>query len=153
MIIFEKIKRLLPLFVTIILIMVAYFSGFTSYLTLENFEHIHQAAMDFVEKRPYSSPIMFMGIYIIYVSLALPGIILLTILGGFIFPQPLSTLYVVFSATIGGSILFFSTSSAAGNFLSKNEGHFLSKMKRGFQQHGAIYLLFLRLVPLFPSGL
>lgn len=150
MIIFDKIKRSLPLIITIILIVVAYFSGFTSYLTLENFEHIHHAAMDFVEKHPYSSPVMFMGIYIIYVSLALPGIILLTILGGFIFPQPLSTLYVIFPATFGGSILFFSTSSAAENFLRKKEGYFLSKMKRGFQQYGAIYLLLLRLVPLFP---
>jgi uncharacterized membrane protein YdjX (TVP38/TMEM64 family) len=145
----KAIKRFLPISIIVILIMIAYFVGFTSYLTWHNFEHVHQVAMDYVEKHPYSSPLIFMGIYITYASLALPGILLLTILGGLIFKLPLSTLYVVFSATIGGSILFLSTRRASENFLS-DKAEILRKMEKGFQQNAAGYMLFLRIVPLFP---
>src|SRR5262245_50639422 len=100
------IKRFLSITVIIILIVIAYLTGFTRHLTWDNFEMVHQVAMENVEKHPYSSPFIYMGIYIIYASLALPGILLLTILGGFLFPLPLSSLYVICSATIGGSILF-----------------------------------------------
>jgi len=131
----------------------AYFSGITGYLTKENFEYIHRTAIDYVDKHPYLSPLMFMGIYVLYASLALPGVILLTILGGFIFPQPLSTLYVIVSATFGGSILFLSTRTAAGNFLNKKTSHFISKMEKAFHQNAAGCLLFLRLIPLFPCWL
>jgi uncharacterized membrane protein YdjX (TVP38/TMEM64 family) len=143
------LKRFLPITVIIILIIIAYLTGLTRYLTWNNFEMVHRAAMDYVEKHPYISPLIFIGIYIIYASLAFPGILILTILGGFIFPQPLSTLYVIFSATFGGSILFLSTKKASGNFLSKKV-EFFSKIEKGFQQNAARHMLFLRLIPLFP---
>jgi uncharacterized membrane protein YdjX (TVP38/TMEM64 family) len=144
-------KCYLPLVAIIMLIAVAYSSGISHYLTKGNFEHIHHAAIDYVEEHPYISPLIFMAIYIAYASLALPGIVLLTILGGFIFPQPLSTLYVVSSATLGGSILFLSTCRAARNILSKEETRNNQiKIIEKFQQNAASYLLCLRLVPLFP---
>ncbi len=149
----EKIKRSFPIIIILILIIIAYFSGFTGYFSKENFEHLHRASIDYVDKHPYLSPFMFMGIYILYASLALPGILLLTILGGFIFPQPLSTLYVIVSATFGGSILFLSTKTASGNFLNAKTSNFINKMEKGFQQNAAGYLLFLRLIPLFPCWL
>ncbi len=143
------IKRFLPISVIIILIVLAYLTGLTRHLTWDNFEMVHRVAMEYVEKHPYTSPIIYMGIYIIYASLALPGILLLTILGGFLFQIPLSTFYVICSATLGGSILFLSTRRASKNFLSEKIKLF-SKIEKGFQQNAAGYMLFLRLVPLFP---
>ena len=143
------IKRFLPITVIIILMVIAYLTGLTRHLTWDNFEMVHRVAMENVEKHPYTSPLIYMGIYIIYASLALPGILLLTILGGFLFPLPLSTVYVICSATVGGSILFLSTKRSLGNFLSKKVELF-SKIEKGFQQNAAGYMLCLRLVPLFP---
>lgn len=143
------IKRFLPLSLIITLIMVAYLTGLTRHLNWDNFEMVHRVSMDYVEKHPYTSPLIFVGIYIVYASLALPGILLLTILGGFLFPLPLSTVYVICSATIGGSILFLSTKRASGNFLSKKVQLF-SNIEKGFQKNAAGYMLFLRLVPIFP---
>ncbi|MBA3602704.1 MAG: TVP38/TMEM64 family protein [Parachlamydiaceae bacterium] len=149
----KKIKRFFPIIIIIILMVMAYFSEITGYLTKENFEYIHRTFNEYVYKHPYLSPLMFIGIYIIYASLALPGVVLLTILGGFIFPQPLSTLYVLVSATLGGSILFLSTKKATENFPNKKNSYFISKMEKGFQQNAACYLLLLRLIPLFPCWL
>lgn len=144
------IKRFLPITIIIILIVIAYLTGLTRHLTWDNFEMVHRVAMDYVQKHPLTSPLIFIGIYTIYASLALPGILLLTILGGFLFPLPLSTFYVICSATMGGSILFLSTRRASENFLSKKVELF-SKIEKGFQRNAAGYMLFLRLVPLFPS--
>jgi uncharacterized membrane protein YdjX (TVP38/TMEM64 family) len=143
------IKRFLPITIIIILIMIAYLTGFTRHLTWDNFEMVRRVAIENVEKHPYTSPLIYMGIYIIYASLALPGILLLTILGGFLFPLPLSTIYVICSATMGGSILFLSTRRASKNFLSKKVELF-RRIEKGFRQNAAGYMLFLRLVPLFP---
>ncbi len=142
-----------PIVIILILILIAYLSGISGYLTKENFEYIHRTTIDYVNQHPYLSPLMFMGIYILYASLALPGILLLTILGGFIFPQPLSTLYVILSATFGGSILFLSARTATENFINTRTSPFISKMRKGFQENAAGYLLLLRLVPLFPCWL
>ncbi len=148
----KKINRYFPFVIILILIFVAYFAGITNYL-MENFEYIHRAAIVYVDKHPYLSPLMYMGIYVVYAALALPGVLLLTILGGFIFPQPFSTLYVIVSATFGGSILFLSTRAAAENFINIKSSQFISKMEKGFQQNAAGYLLLLRLIPLFPCWL
>ena len=69
------LKRFLPITVIIILIIIAYLTGLTRYLTWNNFEMVHRAAMDYVEKHPYTSPLILTGIYIIYASLAFPGIL------------------------------------------------------------------------------
>ena len=53
--------------------------------------------MGYVEQHPYISPLVFMGVYIIYASLALPGILLMTLLGGFIFPQPMDSFCTLLS--------------------------------------------------------
>ena len=143
------INRFLPITLVIFLIVIAYLKGIARHLTWDNFEMVRLVAMDYVEKYPYKSPLLYMGIYIIYASLALPGILLLTILGGFLFPLPLSTFYVICSTTFGGSILFLSTRRASENFLSKKIELF-SKIRNGFQQNAAGYMVFLRLVPLFP---
>lgn len=145
----DVIKRFLPISTIIILIAFTYLMGLEVYITWDNFEMIHKTAMENVEKHPYIGPLIFMGIYIFYTSLALPGIILLTILGGFLFPLPLSTFYVICSSTIGGSILFLSTRKASDNILSKKIEIF-RKIEVRFKENAMAYMLFLRLVPLFP---
>ena|GEM_PF-4692936 len=117
--IISAIKSFLPITLIIILIVISYFTGLARHLTWDNFEMVRSVAMEYVEKYPYTSPIIYVGIYVIYASLALPGILLLTILSGFLFPLPLSTFYVICSATFGGSILFLSTRSASRDFLCK----------------------------------
>lgn len=72
---------------------------------------------------------------------------------GFLFPIPLSTLYVVIGATLGALIIFLSARTAFGEFFQKKAGTLLKKMEKGFQENAWSYLLFLRFVPLFPFWL
>ena len=86
-------------------------------------------------------------------ALSLPGGALLSIIGGFLFGVPLSTIYVVVGATIGATIIFLAARTAIGDLLKRKAGPFLSKMDTGFQKNTASYLLFLRLIPLVPFWL
>ena len=86
-------------------------------------------------------------------ALSVPGAVFLTLLGGYLFPQPFSTIYVVFSATCGATLIFLAARTALKEILKKKAGPFLQKMEKGFQENAVSYLLFLRFVPLFPFWL
>jgi uncharacterized membrane protein YdjX (TVP38/TMEM64 family) len=115
--------------------------------------HIKQA----VTKSPIPSTLLFIGIYIVVAALSLPGASFVTVIGGFIFPQPLSTLYVVTGATVGASLLFLACKTAfkkpIERYLKRHAKGKLSELQKGFKQSASSYMLFVRFVPLFPFWL
>lgn len=137
----------------IILMIVAYASGVTHYFTFETLKERHIAIQDFVSRHAVLTPVLFILIYIISSALSLPIGIFLSLLGGYLFSQPWSTLCVVVGATIGATCIFLAAKTALGDFLRKKAGPFLKKMEKGFQKNATSYLLFLRLVPIFPFWL
>ncbi len=132
---------------------IAYASGLLDTLTFENIKTHREIIVDYIALHPILTPLLFMLLYIVVIALSLPGGAILTIVGGFFFEIPLSTLYVVVAATIGATIIFLAARTALGDFLRKRAGPFLGKMEKGFQNNAASYLLFLRLLPLFPFWL
>lgn len=117
---------------------------------LQDYIRLHQQIQQFHEEHPLSTPLIFMGIYIVCTLLSIPGIFLLSLLAGYLFSQPFSTLYVLFASTVGSCLLFLMTRSALGYLFYKLPIRYIKKMEHGFHQRAANYLLCLRLVPLFP---
>ena len=91
--------------------------------------------------------------YIAAIALSIPGSTLLSLLCGYLFPQPLSTLYVVVAATCGAILVFLTARTALADSLRKRAGPFLQKMELGFRRNMVSYLFFLRFIPLFPFWL
>ena len=83
----------------------------------------------------------------------MPGGALLTLLGGFLFGWLIGGTTTVFAATIGATILFLVAKTSLGEVLVKKAGPWLEKLSDGFKEDAANYLLFLRLVPVFPFWL
>ncbi len=146
----NHVKKFIPLAFILIFIVIAYCSGLTESVTLENWSMVEKPVRDFIKGQPILAPLLFMGIYTIYTALSLPGGFVLSIIAGVLFSQPYSTLYVVIGATLGASILFFIAQTIARDFFQQKSGPFLTKMEQGFQRDAASYMLFLRLVPAFP---
>lgn len=136
--------------IILFLIMVSILFVYVHPLSLENLRHFHNSLQNYHANHPFLTIIFFMGIYIVYALLPLPGIFILSLLAGFLFRQPFSTLYVTLSATIGASLLYFTARSAFGEFFYKRSGQFFSRLEKGIHENAASYLLFLRLIPLFP---
>jgi len=92
----------------------------------------------------------FMALYAGAVALSVPGGALLTIAAGFLFGIPAATAMVVVAATAGATVLFLAARTAFRDLLQPRVGPWLARLQDGFAENELHYLLFLRLVPLFP---
>jgi len=146
-------KRFIPIFILIIVALVIYFSGIYQWLTFEHLKAKHVVLKNFVASHFVLMVFSFLGVYILTTALSIPGALLLSLLGGYLFAQPLSTILVVIGATCGATLIFLAARTAIGDLLKKKAGPFLQKMEKGFKENAASYLLFLRLVPVFPFWL
>ena len=93
---------------------------------------------------------MFMVLYAAAVAFSLPGGLVMTITGGFLFGNIFGTSYVVVAATIGATGIFLVARTALGEPLRARAGPWLGRLEAGFQRNAFSYLLVLRLIPLFP---
>lgn len=146
-------KKYLPLIVLLIIMIAVYLSGIHEFLTYESLKEHRDAIKQHVHNHPFLAPILYIMIYALSTALSVPGGAILSIFGGFLFPQPYSTLFVVVGATMGATMIFLIAKTAFGESLKEKAGKKLQKMQSGFQENAANYLLFLRLVPLFPFWL
>lgn len=148
-----SIKRFIPLIVIIILMLLGWYFEIQKYISFETIKENRQFLVDYVKEHYILAPLILIGTYAAVTALSLPIAVYLTLLSGFLFPQPFATIFVVTGATIGACVLFLVATTALGDSLKKRAGPFLNKMRAGFQENAVSYLLFLRLVPLFPFWL
>ncbi|GAB4188723.1 MAG: hypothetical protein Tsb0015_08960 [Simkaniaceae bacterium] len=148
-----KWKRFIPILILLILMILAYLTEIYKYFSLETLQEQQFALKKFVKTHYILSPLIFILIYTISTGLSLPGAATLSLIGGFLFPLPLSTLYVIIGATLGAIIIFLASRTALGEILRRKAGSLLKKLEKGFQKNAWSYLLFLRLIPIFPFWL
>jgi uncharacterized membrane protein YdjX (TVP38/TMEM64 family) len=91
-----------------------------------------------------------MGIYILQTALSLPGAAILSLAAGAVFGVVAGTAYAVIAATIGATLAFVVTRYLLRDTVQHRFGDRLAGMNRELAERGFNYLLFLRLVPVFP---
>ena len=143
-------KRWLPVIILLVLMLSAHVTGLSDYLNFEELRNHRNSLKDLVSKYPYAAPISYILIYFLLTSLSFPGAVFVTLTGGFLFPQPYSTLYTMTGATLGATTLFLIARYSTEHMREKNLGSMLQKIEKGLKENAASYLLFLRLIPLFP---
>ena len=104
-------------------------------------------------KTPVGSAVFFSVLYALVVALSIPGALIMSLAGGFLFGTWLGGALVVIGATSGAVAIFLIAKTALGELLREKAGPWLSKMEEGFKEDALSYLLVLRLVPLFPFWL
>lgn len=93
---------------------------------------------------------VYVLVYVGAVALAVPGAVILTLLGGFLFGALLGGAAAILSASTGAIIVFLVAKTSVGDFLLRRAGPKLQGLSRGFQEDAFSYLLFMRLMPVFP---
>jgi uncharacterized membrane protein YdjX (TVP38/TMEM64 family) len=91
-----------------------------------------------------------MSLYIIQTALSLPGATIFSICAGLLFGTFLGTVYAVASATLGAVLAFLGTRYFLHAKVHRKFGPNLEKLNIALERDGLHYLLFLRLVPVFP---
>jgi len=148
-----KFKRFLPIIVIVTLMLIGYFTGFFRAINFETLRYYHIELREYVNDNPIMTPFLYMGVYAFCAALSIPIALLLSMLGGYLFPQPWCIFYVIIGASTGAIILFLAAKTALRDFLRKKAGPWLAKLEDGFNKNAASYILFLRFVPLFPFWL
>ncbi len=150
-------KRLIGRFVPVALLALAlglFFAfGLDRYLNFELLREHRGALTGFVAENGVLAAVAFTVVYAAAAAVSLPGGVMLTLAGGFLFGIFAGTIYAVIGATIGATGLFLAARTALGDGLRRRAGPAVRRMEQGFREHALSYLLFLRLVPLFPFWL
>lgn len=145
--------RWLPLTLLALLLFLIFYFHLYTYLSFETLQQRHQFLSQWTNQHYILSVFCFISIYTIAVAVSIPGGTFLTLAGGFLFGLLWGTIYVVFSATIGATLLFLAVNTALGQWLENRASPWVKKMGLGFQHNAFNYLLSLRLIPLFPFWL
>lgn len=146
-------RRLLPLIILLAVGAFVFWQGWHRYLTFEHLAASRGLLKSFIHQNYLLTLLGYMTIYAVAVALSLPGGIFLTLTGGFLFGWLIGGIATAVAATVGATILFLIAKTSLGQPLAARAGPRLGRLRQGFQEDAMSYLLFLRLVPLFPFWL
>ena len=93
--------------------------------------------------------LFFLG-YIVVTALALPISLLKTLLAGALFGLLPGVILTSFASTIGSTLCFLISRYLFKDIFQKKYKKYLVKVNLGIKEEGLLYLLFLRLSPIFP---
>jgi len=120
------------------------------YLSLEGLKQHRDQLLQFTDTHYAASILLFIGAYVVVAGLALPGAVILTLAGGFLFGSVLGTLFVNLGATTGAVLAFLASRYLLHDTVEQKFGTWLRPFHEGFAKNAFSYLLTLRLIPLFP---
>jgi uncharacterized membrane protein YdjX (TVP38/TMEM64 family) len=135
-----------------VLILVAgiWSSGLTQYLSLDTLRQHRRVLTELVSLHPVLAACAYMLVYAASTALSLPGGLVLTLAGGFLFGAALGAGLTVFAATCGAVLVFLFARSMAGDKGLERFGPKAAALAQNIQRNAWSYLLVLRLVPAFP---
>jgi uncharacterized membrane protein YdjX (TVP38/TMEM64 family) len=145
-------RRFAPLLLIVVLIATAYALGVHRDVSFETLIRHRAAINHFIDRHLAMAVTCYVALYIVVVSLSLPGVVILTVTGGFLFGTVLGSVAAMFGATVGAAVIFLVARSAAGESLARRAGPYAARFAEGFRANAFNYMLFLRLVP-FPFWL
>lgn len=114
----------------------------------------HQAALlAFVAARPISSVAAYVGLYIGVVACSVPEAAAVTVAGGLLFGTVLGTALAVVGSSSGAVILFLAARYAFADVVAARAAPLMARIRPRLERDGFLYLLAIRLVPVFPFWL
>lgn len=128
----------------------AHFSGLTSMLSLQGLAAMRDQFQALAQSNPVSAAVAFTLAYVAVAALASPASAILSLLAGVLFGRWLGAALVLAAATTGALIVFLIARSTFGEALRRRAGPLYERIAINAHENTVSYLLFLRLVPLFP---
>lgn len=145
--------RVLPLLLVVAAFAAVFIFGLDEFLSFEMLKNHRKTVMEWYVDNHFVAIISMILIYALVVALSIPGAVWLSLGAGFLMGTVVSTIVVVFAATLGALGIFLIARYTLADFFHEKAGATMRKMEQGFQENALSYLLVLRLVPLFPFWL
>lgn len=120
------------------------------FLSLTALKENRDSLLAFTEANATASVGIFILAYAVVTGLSLPGAVILTLAGGFVFGAVGATVCVNVGATTGATLAFLTARYLLRDTIEQKFGAKLGPFQEGFAKNAFSYLLTLRLIPLFP---
>ena len=120
------------------------------FLSLTALKENRDSLLAFTDANFAAAVAIFIGTYILLTGLSLPGAVILTLAGGFVFGAGWATLFINLGATTGATLAFLTARYVLRDAVEQKFGARLGPFQEGFAKNAFNYLLTLRLIPLFP---
>ncbi len=120
------------------------------FLSLNSLKDHRDQLLAFTEAHYATAVGLFVLVYIAVTGLSLPGAVILTLAGGFLFGSLWGTLFVNLGATTGATLAFLAARYLLRDWVEQKFGNTLGPIQAGFSKNAFNYLMTLRLIPLFP---
>ncbi|MFK7794043.1 MAG: FAD-dependent oxidoreductase [Gammaproteobacteria bacterium] len=121
-----------------------------SYLTFSELKERQSELQSLVSNNPFKAAAIFFSIYVIATAISVPGAFIFTLAGGALFGLTQGTILVSFASTIGALFAYLVARYFLHDVVQNKFSDRLGLINRKVDEEGAFYLLFLRLVPVFP---
>lgn len=147
------LRRLLPVVILLLGLALFLLFGLERYFSFEMLSRHHAELTAWVAGHVALAAFIFVLFYALAVAFSLPIAVVITPVGGFLFGVWLGAVLSVIGATLGSVALFLAARTAFYDLFRARAGAALARLEEGFRRDSFNYLLFLRLVPVFPFWL
>jgi uncharacterized membrane protein YdjX (TVP38/TMEM64 family) len=127
--------------------------GGQRYVNLETLKANRDLLLQFTTQHYAAMLAIAFTAYAVSTALSLPVGLILSLTCGFLFGRWVGTLVIVGGATLGACLVFLAARYLFADAARAKMGPLAAKINQGFTKDAFNYLLFLRLVPLFPFWL
>jgi uncharacterized membrane protein YdjX (TVP38/TMEM64 family) len=124
--------------------------GGPHWLSLDALKHNRAELIAFADDHRVGAVMLAMAIYTAVIGLSVPGALWLTLACGLVFGRWIGTAIALVGATAGATIVFVAARYLFAEAAHRRLGERGRRIAAGFAEHAWSYMLFLRLVPLFP---
>lgn len=149
----QLLSRLTPVAILLLGLVLFFALGLERHLSFETLSRNHTELAEWVAANNVLAAVAFVAAYAAVVAFSLPVSALVTAVSGFLFGTWLGAVLSIAGATLGAMALFLVARSAFYDLFHARAGAALKRLEEGFKRDAFSYLLFLRLVPIFPFWL
>ena len=132
------------------IIIVGYIFDFNKILSFDTIKATYQDIQILINKNYILYYSAFFILYVVVTAFALPISLIKTLLAGALFGFWPGLILVSFASSIGSTFCFLFSRYALRAYIQKSFSNYLDKINKGIETDGWLYLLFLRLSPIFP---
>ena len=147
------LKRFGPAVLVAAAIVAAFASGITGRLTVHELRDRRELIEAMVRVHPVLSAFAYLGGYTLVIALSLPAALPMTVAGGLFLGPWIGGLAAAVGCTLGGTIVYLVSHTAAGDVLRRHAGPRLVEIEDGVRRDAFFYIMTLRLLPIMPFGL
>jgi uncharacterized membrane protein YdjX (TVP38/TMEM64 family) len=148
-----RLKHLLPLALLAACLVALWALGLRQGLSWASLARHQAELLAAVAARPIETGGAYVVLYTILAACSVPEAAIVTVAGGLLFGTVLGGTLAVIGASLGAMVLFLAARTAFTDLMARRAAPFMAKIRPGIERDGFLYLLAIRLVPIFPFWL